>query len=250
MDCSLTQKVVLVTGASSGIGRSTCHELARQGAFVILLARNERGLQKTMASMPDEKCLPLVADLRDTAALYGLLEHARDWQGRIDGCIYCAGVGGRARLRDTGQEFMDELMRVNCFAFVEVARGLTRLKKKTQPLRLAAISSLASLGHDKYFIAYAASKAALEAAAKTMAVELVSRNTTVNIIRPAFVDTPMISGSADVLGDFSARIEGSGCQPLGLIPPEEVAHMAAYLMSETARHISGVVFSINAGTPC
>jgi NAD(P)-dependent dehydrogenase (short-subunit alcohol dehydrogenase family) len=250
MDTPLDQKIILVTGASSGIGRATCRELARRGAFVILSARNEQGIRATMSTMPAKKCLPLVADLREPAALSGLLEQAWDRQGRIDGCVHCAGVGGRARLRDTGPDFMAERMLVNCFAFVEIARCLVQLKKKEQPLRLTALSSFAGLGRDKYFVAYAASKAALEAAAKTLAVELVSRNTAVNIIRPAFVDTPMISGTADPLGDFAVRLEESGYQPLGLIPPEEVAQMAAYLMGPAAAHISGAIFSINAGVPC
>lgn len=246
----LERKIILVTGASSGIGRATCRELVRQGASVVLLARNEAGMKETISIMPEDRCLPLVADLREFAALPSVLEQARDWRGHIDGCVYCAGIGGRARLRDTNLEFMAERMQVNCFSFVETVRILVKLKKKAQPLQVAAISSFAALGRDKYFVAYAASKAALEAAAKTMAAELISRNTVVNIIRAAFVNTPMISGTGDPLGDFTARLEESGYQPLGVIPPEEVAQMAAYLMSPSAAHISGAVFPINAGVPC
>ena len=207
-------------------------------------------MKETISTMPEGRCLPLVVDLREFAALPSVLEQARDWRGHIDGCVYCAGIVGRARLRDTSPEFMAERMQVNRFSFVETVRILVKLKKKTQPLQVAAISSFAALGHDKYLIAYAASKAALEAAAKTMAAELISRNTAVNIIRAAFVNTPMISGAGDPLGDFTTRLEESGYQPLGVIPPEEVALMAAYLMSSAAAHISGAVFPINAGVPC
>ena len=250
MNPSLAQKVILVTGASSGTGRSTCRELARQGAFVILLARNEHGIRETMDTMPAEKCLPLVTDLRDISTLHAHLERARNWQGSIDGCAYCAGIGGLARLRHVNPDFMADCMLVNCFAFVEIGRCLTRLKKKDQSLRIVAISSLASLGYNKHLVAYAASKAALEAAAKTMAVELASRNTTVNVIRPAIVDTPMNFKMMDVVGDLDKRLKENGYQPLGLIPPEEVAQMVAYLMSEAARHITGAIFPINAGAPC
>lgn len=250
MDSPLYRKTILVTGASSGIGRASCRELAARGASVILLARNETGMRETMSAMGEEQCLPLVADLRDLAALPNILQQAWDWRGHIDGCVYCAGMGGRARLRDTSAAFMAELMLVNCFAFVETIRVLAKLKKKAQPLHVAAMSSFAALGRDKYFVAYAASKAALEAAAKTLAVELSSKNTLINIIRAAFVNTPMISGAADPLGDFPERLEESGYQPLGLIQPEEVAQMAAYLMSPAAAHISGAIFPINAGVPC
>ena len=250
MHDSLTGNVVLVTGASSGIGRATCRELARQGADVILVARNEQGLRETASSMPPERCLTLAADLRVAEDLPDLIERGARWRGRIDGFVHCAGVGGRARLRDTTTAFMMERMQVNCLAFVELMRCLTRRKSKSQPLRAVVVSSFASLGHDRYFTAYAASKAALEAAAKTLAAELMSRNTRVNIIRPAFVDTPMISDPADPLGDFRARLEESGVQPLGLIPPEQVAQLAAYLLSPASSRVTGAVFPVNAGMPC
>lgn len=247
---TVVPKVVLVTGASSGIGRAVCRELAGRGASVILLARNEAGLKETMAAMPAENCLPLTVDLRDLAGLPAVLERAWNWRGGIDGFVYCAGVGGRALLRDTNPDFMARLMQVNCFAFVEMMRLLVKCKKKTQPLRVVALSSLAALGRDKHFTAYAASKAALEAAAKTLAVELLPKNVTINLIRPAFVNTPMVCGPGDPLGDFAARLEESGYQPMGLLAPEEVASMAAYLLGPGAAHISGATFSINAGAAC
>lgn len=246
----MTHEVVLVTGASSGIGRAVCRELARQGASIILVARNEAGMRETMSAMPAENCLPLVADLRDLAGLPAVLEKAWNWQGHIDACVYCAGVGGRVRLSHTDPALMMDLMVVNCFAFVEIMRLLVKRKKKAQPLRAVAVSSLAALGRDRQVVAYTASKAALEAAAKSLAVELLPKNVTINVIRPAFVNTPMISGPSDVLGDFVARLEESGYQPMGLIEPEEIASMAAYLIGEKAIHISGSVFSIKAGVAC
>ena len=247
---SLDQKVVLVTGASSGIGRATCRELAKRGAFVILLARREAGMRETMCTMPEGQGLPIKTDLRDLASLPAIVEQARSWKGRIDGFVHCAGAGARARLRDVTPESMHRCMQVNVYSFVEIVRVLMRLKKKTEPLQIAAISSLAAEGHDKQLLAYGAAKAALEAAAKIMAVELVSRSTLVNLIRPAFVNTPMNTGADATLGDFAARLQESGYQPLGIIPPEEVAQMAAYLMSPAATHISGMVFSLNGGVPC
>ena len=245
---SLDQKVVLVTGASSGIGRATCRELAKRGAFVILLARREAGMVETMSTMPEGQSLPIKTDLRDLASLPAIVEQARSWKGRIDGFVHCAGAGARARLRDVTPESMHRCMQVNVYSFVEIVRVLMRLKKNTEPLQIAAISSLAAMGHDKQLLAYGASKAALEAAAKIMAVELVSRSTLVNLIRPAFVNT--VSRNEELLGDFAVRLEKNGYQPLGIIAPEEVAQMAVYLVSPAAAHISGAVFSINGGVPC
>lgn len=250
MERALEQKVILVTGASSGIGRATCLELSHSGASVVLLARNEEGLAETMNNMPPGAGMAVAADLHDTMALPGVLEKAWQWHGHIDGLVHCAGVGGFARLRDTTLDFMTERMHINCFIFVELVRLLVKMKKKTAQLRVVAISSLASKGHEKYFTAYAASKAALEAAAKSLAVELVSRNTSINLLSPAVVDTPMLASVAGALDDYFKRLEESGYQPLGVIPPEEVARMAAYLLGPAAAHISGAVFPINAGAPC
>ncbi|WP_298067015.1 SDR family oxidoreductase [uncultured Mailhella sp.] len=244
------QKVVLVTGASSGIGRATCRELAARGASVILLARREAGMQETMSAMPEEQALAIKTDLSDLASLPAMVEQARAWKGHIDGFIHCAGAGARARLRDVTTESMLRCMRVNVFSFVEIVRKLMRLKKNTDLLQVVAISSLAAMGHDKQLIAYGASKAALETAAKIMAVELASRSTLVNLIRPAFVNTPMNTGADATLGDFTTRLEESGYQPLGIISPEEVAQMAVYLVSPAAVHISGAIFPINGGVPC
>ena len=245
---SLGQKVILVTGASSGIGRSTCRELAGHGASVILLARREAGMRETMSTMPEGQGLPIKTDLRDLASLPAIVEQARSWKGRIDGFVHCAGIGGRARLRDVTPELVAKNMLVHTYSFVEIVRVLMRLKKKTEPLQIAAISSLAAEGHDKQLLAYGAAKAALEAAAKIMAVELAARSTLVNLIRPAFVNT--VSRNEELLGDFAVRLEKNGYQPLGIIPPEEVAQMAAYLMAPAATHISGMVFSLNGGVPC
>ena len=250
MQQSLEQKVILVTGASSGIGRATCRELAKRDASVILLARREAGMRETMSTMAEGQGLPIKTDLREISSLPAIVEQARNWKGHIDGFIHCAGAGARARLRDVTPESMHRCMLVNVFSFVEIVRVLMRLKKNTEPLQIAAISSLAAMGHDKQLIAYGASKAALEAAAKIMAVELASRSTLVNLIRPAFVNTPMNTGADATLGDFADRLEKSGYQPLGIIPPEEEAQMALYLVSPAAAHISGAIFSINGGVPC
>lgn len=250
MNDSFENKVILVTGASSGIGRAVCRALSDKGASVILLARNEDRMKETASMMPEGRHLSLAVDLRDSFALKSIAETTYNWRGRLDGCVYCAGVGGRARLRDASPELMSECMQVNCFAFVELVRSLVKLKKREQAFNVVAISSFAALGRDKYFVAYAASKAALEAAAKTLSVELISRNIRINLIRPAFVNTPMVVGPADPLDDFLVRLEESGYQPLGIIEPEEVAQLAMFLLSSKSVHMNGVVIPINAGVPC
>lgn len=238
-----SDKTYLVTGASSGIGRAVVRSLAAVDANIILLARNIAGMQETISGLRPGKQLILPIDLSKLESIEAQIENAVAWKGSLQGIAYCAGIGGRARLRDTDIQFMQARMTINCFAFVELVRCVTRLKKKADPLRVIAISSLASLGHHRYMTAYSASKAALEASAKTMAVELARRNTRVNLIRPAYVNTPMIE---DPLGNIKDLIKEED-QPLGIISPEEVANMALFLLGPASDHINGAVFELNAG---
>lgn len=239
-------KAFLVTGASSGIGRAVAIGLSRRGAHVALSGRNREALAETLAQMEGEGHLTLCADLCDLPGLAAFVDRLLAWREPLDGLAYCAGVAGRSRLRDTTPEMLLSRMTINCFAFVELLRQIVRRKKKAQPLAVVALSSLAALGHDRYLSAYAASKAALEAAAKSLAVELLPRHVRINLVRCAFVDTPMATGG-DALGDFEAQLMESGYQPLGLIPPAVVADAVALLLGPEGAWCTGQVSTINAG---
>lgn len=236
-------KTCLVTGASSGIGRAVARALAAAGANVILLARNTEGMAETARNIDPGRYLCLSCDLSRLESIEEKAREAMVWKGSIQGVAYCAGLAGRARLRDTRIEYMAMRMTVNCFAFVELIRALARLKQKTAPLRVTAISSLAALGHHRYLTAYSASKAALEASARTMATELYRRDVRINVIRPGYVDTPMIE---DPLGNLRDQLKEAD-QPLGIISPEEVANMALFLLGPASDRINAAVFDLNAG---
>lgn len=245
----LAGKTIIVTGASSGIGKVTCLKLAQLGAHVALFSRSEQAVKEVVDRLAPGAAASFYANLLEPEKLYEVLDAAWDWRGQVDGLVHCAGLGGYVRLRDTDPEFMAQRMRVNCFSFVEMIRCLVKKKKRAQPLRTVAISSLVSSGHYKYYVAYATSKAALETAAKAMSMELANRNVTINVIQPGFVDTPMISSLNNVV-DINAEISGNGYQPLGLIKPEEVADLVIYLMGDSSIHITGAIFPINGGAPC
>lgn len=200
-------------------------------------------MEQTIAGLDASMCHMVCCDLGDLASIREHMAEAFAWQGGIDCVAYCAGQGGRARLRDTDPEVMRQRMNVNCFAFVEIMRALAKLKSRASPLRAVAISSLAALGHHRYLTAYAASKAALEAAARTISVELSRRNVRVNLVRPAYVDTPMIE---DPLGNVAEMIREE-YQPLGIISPDEVANMVLYLLGPASEKVNGAVFELNAG---
>lgn len=248
MNTDFKDKIVLVTGASSGIGRAIVSKLAESGACLILMGRDPTKLEKIKQTGKIAECLCVRADLENPASLTEPVNELWNWKGRLDGIAYCAGIGLKMRLRDTTLDLMQSRMMVHCFAFVELVRKLARLKKKDALLQVVAISSLAARGQEKYFTAYAASKGALEAAAKTMAAELLPRKILINLIRCAFVDTPMITGPiADPTEDFILRLAESGAQPLGIIPPDIAAESALFLLGPGGMYSTGTTLTINAG---
>ncbi|MDE7372416.1 MAG: SDR family oxidoreductase, partial [Desulfovibrio sp.] len=219
----LAGKTFLVAGATSGIGKSVAQMLAAYGAHVVLMARTEQALQEVKAGLAPgrHEAVPFDATQLETAA--PLVEALKQRLGVIDGLVWCVGLGRTGRLRDLEIADMFQAMNGSCFAFLEMVKALMKGKPKQQPLRIVAISSLASTEFQKYLTLYAAAKAALEASVRCLAAELGPRNVRINAVRPAFVDTPRLAGLNEVTGSGEESLKSSGYQPLGLITPDEVA---------------------------
>ncbi len=239
-------KRYLVTGASSGVGRAVAVALAQAGASVVLSGRDVSRLEATQSVLQGEGHVIMPCDLSQPEGIEVWLRAVWEHCGPLDGMAYCAGISSRQRLRDMTPSLLQSVMQVNFFAFVDCVRWLSRLKPRAHPMRMVAMSSLASRTHEKYFTAYAASKAALEAAVRSLATELLHRNVGICTLRAGFADTPMARGTEAWTGDFDAHLR-EGYQPMGLIPPEDVARMLVFLLSDAARYITGVQVPFNAG---
>lgn len=242
-------KKFLVTGASSGVGRAVALALARAGASVILSGRDKDRLDATLASMVGSGHDIMPCDLAQAEAVEPWIRCVLEKHGPMDGMAYCAGVANRQRLRDMTTRLLHSVMQVNFFAFVECVRLLARLKPKAYPMRIVAMSSLASNTYEKYFTAYSASKSALEASVRSLASELMPRQVGICTLRAAFIDTPMARGVEGWTGNFDAFLR-SGYQPMGLIPAENVADMVVFLLSDKARYINGAQVPFNACSAC
>lgn len=243
-------RTFLVAGATSGIGKSAAHMLAACGARVVLMARTEQALQDVKAGLAPgrHEAVPFDATKLETVA--PLVEELKKRLGVIDGLVWCVGLGRTGRLRDLEPADMFQAMNGSCFAFLEMVKALMKGKPKQQPLRIVAISSLASTEFQKYLTLYAAAKAALEACVRCLAAELGPRNVRINAVRPAFVDTPRLAGLNEITGSVEESLKNSGYQPLGLITPDEVAKVVLFLLGEAAEHINGVSWAVNGGAAC
>lgn len=246
----LAGKTFIVTGATSGIGKSVARLLAAGGANVVLMARTAGALEDVKAALAPggHEAVPFDAEKLETVE--PLVGELKQRLGAINGLVWCVGLGRTGRLRDLQVADMYQAMNGSCFAFLLTVKALMKGKPRQQPLRVVAISSLASAEFQKYLTLYAASKAALEATVRCLAAELGPRNVRINAIRPAFVDTPRLAGLNEVTGSVEESLKSSGYQPLGLITPDEVAKVALFLLGDAAEHINGVSWAVNGGAPC
>ncbi len=241
-------KTYLVAGATSGIGKSVSEMLAARGANVLLMARNAQALQKTVAALPAGAHDHVPCDVSRLDVVAPAIASFKERYGKIDGLVWCVGLGKVARLRDLGINDMQMAFATSCFASMEAVKELMHGKPKKQPLRVVAISSLASTEFQKYLTLYAGAKAALEAVVRCLSSELGPRNVRINCIRPAFVNTPRLAGLNDITGNVEESIKKY--QPLGLIDANDVADAVLFMLSDSASHINGTSWEINGGAAC
>lgn len=240
----------IVTGASGGVGRAVSIRLAGLGAGVVLLARTEAPLRELAAALPGSGHRAMAADMANIAELDGLVAKIVDECGPVDGMVYCVGNGDICRLRDLSFERLHAVMLGNFYGYIQMLRSLCARKAKGARLAVVGISSLASTLPEKYFTAYSASKAAMEAAARCLALELQGRGVTINFIRPGVLDSPRVDYLNSVYGDIGAKIAKEGRQPMGLIPLDDAVELAVYLLGERARFINGASVPLNGCAVC
>ena len=239
---SLEGKTVLVTGASSGIGRQTAIECSRMGASVVLSARNEDRLQETLSSMEGDGHKVIPADLLNQDQLENLVSSITP----VDGVVLCSGKGLTLPMQFATRDKLDDIFNTNFYAPFELLRLLYK-KKKIQ--KQGSVVVLASLGGTQIFSGsngvYGASKAALNSAMMFCAKEFSSRKIRVNCICPGMVDTPLIHRGTVTEEQL---IENAKLYPLGRYgKPEDIAYAAVYLLSDAASWVTGQDFVLDGG---
>ena len=236
---------ILVTGGAKGVGAAIVRALAAAGHDVDFTFRSSADQAKALAqeiaaSHPGRAITALPLDLSDKEALDAFCE-AREGESYF-GLVHNAGQPYDSLAAMMVQDKAEAAMQVNFWAFTRLAKSLMRNMIRARAGRIVAIGSVAALRGNPGNAAYAASKGALISYAKTLAVETGKRGVTVNVIAPGFVDTDMMAPYAAYRDKMQAQI------PAGrFAKPEEVAGLAAFLMSEPAAYISGTVLPIDGG---
>jgi fengycin family lipopeptide synthetase B len=221
MTGKLTDKIAIVTGASRGIGRAISIALARQGATVVLAARDTSKLQETAEIIDNVsgKSLIVTTDLLNEDSIKNLVHTTKDKFGRLDILINNAGVTHSAKLEDTTTEAWQQCMQVNATAPFILCREALPLLKKSTTSYIINISSVVGVKGYPLQSAYTASKHALRGMTISLAEELNGTNVRVHLICPGGVDTDLIP---KVRLDLKSQ---------DLMRPEEIAELVLYLVT-------------------
>ena len=241
-------KSVLVTGASSGIGKAICIELSRYGAELILIGRDNEKLMKTVSQLEEgTKYHIMVLDLIDHSLILPKMKETSKQIGRIYGFCHSAGVVETRPLSVCKSDGIQSMLDVNLISGIEFARTICRrdIMEETGGSILFVSSIYALVGMPGQ-IGYSASKGAVAAGVRSMAIELARRGIRVNAISPGLVRTSMTAGAFSVLSKEQVKgLEES--YPLGTGEPEDVARAAVFLLAPQNRWITGVDLVIDGG---
>ena len=198
---NLSDKNILITGASSGIGRAAAILCSQLGANVTLVARNKEKLQETLSLMDEGKHLIFQMNVTDYNKIDGLVTEVVSKNGKIDGFIHSAGMEMTRPLKILKIEMLQDTFAVNVFAGFEFAKAITKNKNVNEGASLVFISSIVGIYGQAGKIAYSASKGALVSGCKSMALEFAARSIRVNSILPALVETEMSNQILDNIGE-------------------------------------------------
>jgi NAD(P)-dependent dehydrogenase (short-subunit alcohol dehydrogenase family) len=243
---SLQGKRILVTGASSGIGRCCAEVMSRLGAKIVLVARNTERLQQTLDSLEGKGHLVMPFDLADVEAIPNWLKGIASAGCPLDGLVHSAGIQVTVPLKTMKISEYENLMHINTTTAWVLAKSFRQRGVCQATSSLVFLSSIAGLSGQTGLSAYAASKAALIGLGKTLAQELARDGIRVNCISPGLVETEMVSlmNSRLTQEQLQTVIQA---HPLGLGRPEDVAYAAAFLIADTGRWITGTNLVIDGG---
>ena len=246
----MENKVAVITGASSGIGRACVRLFAEEGFRVIAVGRNDKELNSLRDETKDLKGSVKIhlADLLETSQVERLVNEVSDNYGQIDVLVNSAGIIGNGTIEDTSLDDWDKMMNINLRSVFYLMKICVPVLEKTQG-NIVNVSSVAGTRSFPNILAYCVSKAALDQLTRCTALELASKKIRVNAVNPGVVVTNLHKRSGMNDEKYDAFLENSkNTHPIGRVgKPEEIADLIYYLASEKASWITGATYEIDGG---
>ena len=241
----MTGRTILVTGASSGIGRETAILLSRLGARVILVSRSREKLERTLLQLEGAGHAVEPLDLTEYEVIPQRMRGWAEAYGPLDGLVHSAGIQITIPLKALDASQVENLWKLNVSASLWLAKGY-RQRGLNRGGSVVFLSSAAGLVGSAALSAYSASKGAVISLTRSLAMELCRESIRVNCIAPAMVKTEMhddfVKGLTPELLEAIKKTH-----PLGVGEPIDVANAAAYLLSPAAKWITGTTLVVDGG---
>lgn len=242
---SLINKTILVTGASSGIGRQICVSLADAGATIIATGRDENRLVETQSMLNGENHQILPFDLTQIS----LHKEMVDKLPKISGVVHSAGIARYIPFKAISEKELRQTQLLNYEAPILLTQQLLKYKKIEKKGVIIFIASISGLIGTVGNTIYAGSKAALIAASRALAIEIAGQEMRANCISPGMVLTPLTAKIEDSVSAETFK-ENEKLHPLGFGIPEDVANACVFLLSDASRWITGTNLVIDGGYTC
>jgi len=237
----LNGKTILVTGASSGIGRSIAIECSKMGGNMIITGRDSERLNKTFGDLSGNSNRMVLYDLLNEESINDLVENLPV----LDGIVHSAGINKLMLLKFIKDDLLDKIMETNFRSPTLLTSKLQKKKKIAKGASIVFISSISAVYATIAYSIYMASKAAINAFAKGIAIELAPLSIRVNSIQPGMIQTRLIENS--ILGSEALKDDADN-YPLGRYgKPEDVAYTAVYLLSDASKWVTGSILTVDGG---
>ncbi len=246
----LQNKIALVTGASSGIGKATAGRLARDGADIVVVGRNEQALREVAASVEQtgRKSFPVAADITKVEDCRRAVDSAIQHFGRLDVLVNSAGVIGSGTILDTTLEDWRLMMQVNLDAvFVMMQLAAPHLEKTKGAI--VNVSSITGLRAFPNVLSYCVSKAGVDQLTRCAALDLAPKGVRVNAVNPGVVVTNLHRRGGFDATQYDKFLEhGKDTHPLGRVgEADEIAEAILYLATSKSEWVTGVTLSVDGG---
>lgn len=240
----MKNKIAIVTGGNSGLGYATAKKLCDNGIKTFIIGRNKEKTEAACAEI-GTNAIPIIFDLNNLLGIPAIISEISE-NGNIDILVNNAGINAKKEFIDVTDEDFEAIIHTNIKSMFSVSREVVKIMKNHGGGTIVNISSMASQYGIPKVIAYTASKGAIEAMTRAMAVELAAYNIRVNCVAPGFIKTNMSAKALD--SDPERKNKVLGRTPLGYLgEPSDIADAVYYFASNESKYVTGTVLPVDGG---